>query len=158
MKAELEAQLVKDFPLCFGDYGKDMKESCMAWGLECGDGWESIIREACEKAEPLIAKWIEEHKTETDYKEWAPRFAQVKEKYGTLRLYFTTYPDGISEIEEEAERKSDNTCEQCGKHGKMRGQGWYYTSCIEHVKEEDRDNLEIVEEAYLKKEKQNGKI
>jgi len=152
MKAELEAQLVKDFPLCFGDYGKDMKETCMAWGCECGDGWYGIIREACEKAEPIIAKWLEENK---DDKDFAPRFSQVKEKYGTLRLYFSTYPEGIDKIEQEAEDKSADTCEQCGKSGKVRGHGWYYTSCSEHAKEEDRDSLELVEEAYLKKENGN---
>jgi hypothetical protein len=156
MKRELEAQLVKEFPLCFGDYGKDMKETCMYWGCECNDGWYTLIREACLKAEPIIAKWIEEHKTEANYKDWAPRFSQVKEKYGTLRLYFTTYPDGIGEIEMEAEKKSETVCEECGKPGKLRGQGWYYTSCVEHAREGDTDGLEIVEEALIKKENKNG--
>jgi hypothetical protein len=157
MKEDLEKQLVKDFPLCFGDYGKDMKETCMCWGCECGDGWELIIREACQKAEPLIAKWIEDNKNNKDFDiDWAPKLSQVKEKYGTLRMYWTTYPDGIGEIEMEAERKSETICEQCGKKGKLRGQGWYYTACYKHTKEEHRDNLEIVEDAYEKKEKENG--
>lgn len=157
MKKELEAQLVKDFPLCFGDYGKDMKQSCMYWGCECGDGWEGIIREACAKAEPLIATWIKVHEHDADFNiDFAPRFAQVKEKFGTLRLYFTTYPEGIDEIEMEAERKSETACEKCGKLGKLRGQGWLYTSCLKHTKEEDLDSLEIVEEASIKKENNNG--
>ena len=156
MKKELEQQLVKDFPLCFGDYGKDPTKSCMAFGCECGDGWYELLREACAKAEPLVTKWIEDHKTETDYEGWTPRLAQVKEKFGTLRLYFTSYPDGIGDIEEDAEEKSSITCESCGKPGKLRGQGWYYTSCFACAREGDQDNLEIVEAALLKKEKENG--
>jgi hypothetical protein len=131
----------------------------MYWGVETGDGWESIIREACSKAEPLIAKWIEDHKNDADFnKDFSPRFAQIKEKFGTLRLYFTTYPEGFDEIEIEAEKKSETTCEQCGKTGKTRGQGWYYTSCGEHAQDEDRDNLEYLESKYDEntKETHNG--
>lgn len=159
MKEKLEKQLVKDFPLCFGDYRKNPMESCMAWGCECGDGWYQILHDACAKAEPIIAKWLEDNKNEEDYKEWAPRLSQVKEKYGTLRMYWSTYPDGLDEIEEEAERKSETTCETCGKEGKLRGEGWYYLSCYEHAKPEDRtDNLEYLENKYEenKKENQNG--
>jgi hypothetical protein len=158
MRQDLEKYLVKKFPLCFGDYRKSPKESCMAFGLEIGTGWYKIIKEACEKAEPIIAKWVQDHKHEENYRDWAPRFAQVKEKYGTLRLYFTTYPEGIDEIEIEAEKKSETTCEKCGKAGKLRGQnaGWYYTSCNLCAKEEDRDNLEYLENEYVKKEKQKN--
>jgi hypothetical protein len=156
MREELEKALVSNFPLCFGDYKKDMTQTAMYWGCECGDGWYKIIKEACQKAEPIIAKWIEEHKHEENYKDWIPKFSQVKEKYGTLRLYFTTYPDGIGEIEQEAEKKSETICEQCGKPGKLRGQGWLYTACWKHTKEQDRDNLEMLENEYEKKEKKNG--
>lgn len=158
MKRELETQLVRDFPFCFGDYRKDPTQSCMAFGCECGDGWYDLIREACAKAEYIIEQYIEAHKYDEDFNEdFTPRLAQVKEKFGTLRLYFTAYPDGIDEIEREAEKKSETTCETCGKSGKMRGMGWLYVSCIEHAKEEDLDSLEIVEDAYVKKEKRNDK-
>lgn len=159
MRQELEEQLVKQFPLCFGDYGKDMRETCMAWGCECGDGWFNIIKEACEKAEPIISKWIETNRNDPEYEnyqDWAPRFSQVKEKYGTLRLYFTTYPDGIAEIETEAENKSAVTCEKCGKPGKLRGSGWYYTACVSCSQPEDIDNLEYLEDESIKKENGNG--
>ena len=157
MRQDLEKYLVKKFPLCFGDINKGPKESLMCFGCECGNGWYKIIKEACQKAEPIIAKWIEENKNDPNFSmDWAPKFIQIKEKYGTLRLYFTTYPDGFDEIETEAEKKSETTCERCGKEGKLRGQGWIYTSCLKHCKEQDRDNLEIVEDAYEKKEKENG--
>jgi hypothetical protein len=154
MRRDLEKYLVKKFPLCFGDYNKSMQETCMCWGCSCGNGWYKIIKEVCEKVEPSIKKWIEEHKHDKDFNiDWAPKFSQVKEKYGTLRIYFTSYLDGFDVIENEAERKSAEICETCGKKGKLRGEGWLYTSCWKHSKPEDRDNLEIVEDAYEKKEK-----
>jgi len=158
MRRDLGKYLVKKFPLCFGDFGKDPKKSCMYFGIEFGTGWYKILKNACEKAEPLIQKWIDEHKNEKDFNiDWCPKFAQLKEKYATMRIYFTTYPDGFDEIEREAEEKSAKICEQCGKPGKLRGQGWYYTACYKHSKPEDRENLEIVEAAYEKKKKKEKK-
>lgn len=153
MNPELEKQLIKDFPLCFGDVDKPLTQSLMGFGWECGDGWELIIREACEKAEPIIKKWIKDNPNES--KDWMPRLVQVKEKFGSLRLYFSTYPKGIDNIEREAEKKSTKTCETCGKKGKLRGKYWIYCACLEHCKLEDRDNLEYLENEYDKKQKKN---
>jgi hypothetical protein len=198
MRHDLEKYLVKKFPLCFGDYGKDMKQTCMCWGLDCNRGWYKIIKEVCQKCELLIQKWIEDNKMEPHIyiyrwfpswfpeiiskpttkvflkfifkffpkfaikitakhiKDWAPRFSQVKEKYGTLSIYWTNATDEMYAISDEAETKSETTCESCGKIGKIRGKFWYYTSCYKCAKLEDRENLEIVEDAYEKKEKSNG--
>jgi hypothetical protein len=153
MKQELEQTLVRDFPNLFFDYNKDMTQTAMCWGCSHDDGWYNILREACEKLEPLVIKWIEENPTELD---WKPRFSQVKEKYGTLSIYWTNATDEMYAITDEAEKKSETTCETCGKPGKLRGQGWIYCSCFNCAKEEDRDNLELVEDLYLKKEKKNG--
>ena len=60
-------------------------------------------------------------------------------------MYWSTYPPGFDKIERDVEKKSEITCETCGAKGKLRGQGWYYTSCLEHSKPEDRDNLEYLE-------------
>lgn len=159
MRRDLEKYLIKKFPLCFGDIDKGPRESLMCFGLECGNGWYKIIKEACQKAEIIIAKWIDKNKDDKNFnKDWTPRLSQVKEKYGTLRMYWSSYPKGLDKVEMEAERKSAKTCEQCGKSGKLRGQGWYYTSCFIHAKEQDRDNLEIVEDAYEKRRKIMGKL
>jgi ribosomal protein L37AE/L43A len=63
MKKELDEALVRDFPLLFSDRFGSMHETCMCWGFP-GDGWEPIIREAAEKLEPLIQKYIDEISTE----------------------------------------------------------------------------------------------
>ena len=62
---------------------------------------------------------------------------QVKEKYGTLRFYYTggdRFVDGLVGM---AEEMSLVTCESCGAPGKLRGRGWYYTACDKHTKKED---------------------
>lgn len=67
-----------------------------------------------------------------------PRASQVKEKYGTLRFYMTIQTDEMDPIITIAEKRSAVTCEQCGKKGKLRGRGWYYTACAKHTKKEDK--------------------
>ena len=59
-----------------------------------------------------------------------PRASQVKEKFGTLRFYMSSHLDGMDELIDEAERKSEVTCENCGKSGESRGDlGWVLTLC-----------------------------
>lgn len=58
-----------------------------------------------------------------------PCAAQVKEKFGTLRFYMTTYDDEIENLICKAEVKSGKTCERCGKPGKLRDSGWWVTLC-----------------------------
>lgn len=47
MKKELDDRLCADYPDIFGDRHKDMTETCMCWGFECGDGWYNIIDALC---------------------------------------------------------------------------------------------------------------
>jgi len=158
MDDKLENKLVKQFPNLFSDYNKDMKLTAMCWGCECNDGWYDLLYKTCEKLEPLVTKWLKENPKDFDFK---PRFSQVKEKYGTLRIYWTSATDKMYAITDTAERKSAKVCETCGNSGKVRGQGWLYCACIKHTKPEDRDNLEYLENEYDKKhkkikEKKNG--
>jgi hypothetical protein len=70
------------------------------------------------------------------------QFVQIKEKFGTLRMYTNGYDDYIDGVIAMAESMSAITCEECGKPGKLRGGGWYYTACDEHTKESDLNNGE----------------
>ena len=63
---------------------------------------------------------------------------QVKEKFGTLRFYYTGGDDYVRGLVSMAEAMSGVTCEQCGAPGDLRGQGWLYTACDAHTKEEHR--------------------
>lgn len=123
MDRELDEKLCRDFPLLFGDRHSSMKVTAMCWGFP-GNGWEKIIREAAEKLEPLIAAYKKEFPGEDH-----PRAFQIKEKYGTLRFYLTHGTDEMHRIADEAERKSEGVCEDCGKKGKLRKGGWLRTAC-----------------------------
>ena len=57
---------------------------------------------------------------------------QVKEKFGTLRFYYTGGDDYISGLVSMAESMSDITCETCGKPGTSTGGSWIKTACLEH--------------------------
>lgn len=57
---------------------------------------------------------------------------QVKEKFGTLRFYYTGGDDAIDGMVRMAESMSACTCEECGKPGTINNNGWISTLCEEH--------------------------
>jgi hypothetical protein len=65
---------------------------------------------------------------------------QVKEKFGTLRFYYTGGDDYISGMVTMAESMSGVICEDCGNPGERKGGGWVRTICepCETKREEER--------------------
>lgn len=47
MSPEKDAYLCEKYPKIFVNRNSNVKESCMAWGFEIGDGWFDIINNAC---------------------------------------------------------------------------------------------------------------
>lgn len=123
MKPELEHQLVLAYPELFRDKDSPPPESLMCFGCECGDGWYEIVRLACD----CIVSHVKRRDPDNDF-----RWFQIKEKWGTLRLYghgnATEFIDGVIAM---AEALSSVTCERCGKPGTTRGRGWVSTLCDE---------------------------
>jgi hypothetical protein len=142
--------LYDKYPKLFRQKDLPASETCMCWGISCGEGWKDIIDNACQK----LQKYADE-------KGIIIEFAQVKEKFAGLRLYTEIiYPDGhklkeivvdivgvgsfknereaiwrdIHNITGEAEELSLKTCDVCGKPGKPRQGGWIVTRCDEHAK------------------------
>lgn len=64
---------------------------------------------------------------------WNKRIDQVKEKFGGLRFYVETIPEGGRDIITKYENLSNTTCEKCGKAGVLRKGGWLSTLCDEHA-------------------------
>jgi hypothetical protein len=120
MKQELEEQLVKDFPQIFQDWHGNPMQTCMAWGLEVGDGWEPLIRKLCED---IMASVPGE----------GFRATQVKEKFGTLRCYVSGGTNEIYRLIHKAEKESGKICENCGNKDNVttKGPGWIKTLCNE---------------------------
>jgi hypothetical protein len=59
---------------------------------------------------------------------------QVKEKFGTLRFYYTGGDSYIQGLVSMAESMSGVMCEECGSPGKTEGPGWIRTLCETHRK------------------------
>ena len=65
---------------------------------------------------------------------------QVKEKFGTLRFYYSGGDDAIDGMVRMAESMSAVTCETCGNPGQQRGGGWIRTLCDYHEELYQEDN------------------
>ena len=96
-----------------------LQRNLMAFGYECDDGWLPLIEELFNKIEKMLDN--------------APTFfeiTQVKEKYGTLRVYAVGETEEILNLIDEYEVISSKTCEFCGKPGELRDKKhWYKTLC-----------------------------
>jgi len=90
--------------------------------LECGPGWNALIGEVFAIAESHLSKMP------------GFKFAQIKEKFGGLRMYFDEGDDYIAGAVRLAESVSFRTCEVTGKPGRLfkRG-GWVRTLCDEQA-------------------------
>jgi hypothetical protein len=120
MTPDLEARLVEKFPALFVGSTYPLTESLMAFGCECGDGWYGIIESACES--------IAAHCESNEIHDFA--FMQIKQKFGTLRMYSIGGDEFISGALGAAEEKSCETCEQCGNPGSRNTEGyWIETLC-----------------------------
>lgn len=127
MKEELEKKFVERFKFFHPE--KSPMESLICFGFECNDGWANLIWDLCEKLEEQLSK-------EGDDKEYPFEVVQVKEKFGGLRFYTNWGTDAVYDLIDEAEDKSFEVCEMCGKEGKLRSNGmWMKTLCEEHTKE-----------------------
>lgn len=103
-------------------------ETCTPGYPTVGDGWRELVEKAvCRIKAADVGRSV--------------KITQVKEKYGTLRLYWmsTRGIDAATDaaIEEAvalAEARSECTCEKCGEEGRLYSAGsWLTTACPEHA-------------------------
>ena len=156
MKPELEKQLIEKYPKIFQINEERRMLPFPMFGFECGDGWYNILNTLCFQIQSHIDwredfnKSIIEHNKKEDpegqinqqmLQEYIPQVVvtQVKEKFCTLRFYYDGGDEKIDGMVRMAEAMSAVTCEVCGNVGKIRGRGWWYTSCDEHARDEDKD-------------------
>lgn len=133
MTEDLELKLVEKYPALLKEYGGDVAQTCMHWGFQHGDGWYNLLDKGFEKLQYLIECFEELCGTNKEL-----IISSVKEKFGTLVIYYDT--NGLTELEYliirdviiQIERESARTCEVTGKRGKLRQDlRWMRTLCDE---------------------------
>jgi hypothetical protein len=141
MRKELDELLCEKYPKMMVNRNKDMTETAMCWGFACGDGWYNILNQ-------LMGN-IQHH---LDWKsrngEVVPQVTldQVKEKFGTLRFYYTGGDDIIDGMVRMAEAMSGCTCEFCGNPAERKGGGWVRTICDPCEEKRQTDHAKYLEE------------
>lgn len=157
MDKEIELELVKKYPKILRDYGGDPMQTCLSWGFEFDNGWNTLISKCLEKLQyfcDICSKNGEEVQVVAN---------QAKEKYSTLRFYYSGEGgtkiewDIIDDIINQAEAESARTCEISGKHGEpcKRG-GWYKTLCYEEARKLKYVACNESTEAYWKEKDAKG--
>jgi hypothetical protein len=126
MSSELYNDLMKRHPELFTP----------AISIDCEDGWYPIIESWCslvsgenEHGYVNYMKNIDLYKNEPFT---ATKPTQIKEKWGTLRIYTIHSNDFVNGATRMAERISDRTCEICGNRGTIRRMSWVRVLCDQH--------------------------
>ena len=109
MNEENTKRLYAKYPQLFIQSNLSLTQSPMSFGFEHEDGWYNIIDKLCAD--------IMEHVNTAEIP--VPQFAQVKEKFGCLRIYMDYSDETVDAMVDLAEDQSKTVCEVCGNSGKL---------------------------------------
>lgn len=136
MDTHLETELYEKYPYLFSNKDLGPRQSCMAFGIECGNGWYEILSSVCfiitqhEKNIEARNKYFYKEDRESEVVIYQQvKFDQIKEKFGGLRIYYSGGDDYISGVIKMADEMSYNICEVCGNKGKPNKDGWIKPLC-----------------------------
>jgi hypothetical protein len=124
MSPEKTKILFEKYPELFVEKDFPPNQSNMCFGFECSDGWFNLLDNLCKS----IMGYQKYNKTSSVH------VNQVKEKFGSLRFYYTGGDDYIDGMVRLAEVISETTCEECGDAGKIDySAGWLRCRCDKHA-------------------------
>jgi hypothetical protein len=89
-----------------------------------GDGWRDLLERALARIAAAVARGPAES---------GIKIVQIKEKYGTLRIYYDSHKLSkkasavVDEAIELAEARAACTCDECGAEGRLYDSGGWYT-------------------------------
>lgn len=169
MNAELEQKLIEKYPDMFSGVNDPITENLMGFGCEHGDGWYDLLDTMCRFMSKAIEQrgFVELKEPDEEGHSYAPyaapklKFVQIKEKFGTLCVYYDMYKvedpqhdkfveasvdecharlsGMISAYEAYTEYLSGKTCEVCGDPGKLYTDGWWSTRCPKHSRNQENE-------------------
>lgn len=151
MKSELQQKLIKEYPHFFECGGRkiytgekpNLEETVellhqeeivlpIQFGIECGDGWYMLLEQLLHSIE-----WHLDPDHSWPRKERIPlHIDQIKEKFGSLRFYYSGGDDVVRGMVILAESLSYSICEHCGstKNVTQTKKGWIKTLCEDCIK------------------------
>jgi hypothetical protein len=92
--------------------------------MSCNDGWYNLIYKACTELAFYLNSPLGEGLRDRF------RIIQIKEKFGSLRMYTNPENEVIYEIISKYSEISEKTCEFCGKEGQIKSHnGWLKAVC-----------------------------
>ena len=167
----LDDYLCKKYPKICVNRHNPSSDMCKFWGFEVGNGWFCLIDRLCDRIQYHIDNppWVYNSSKglfEEPDKLTIPQVVaqQVKEKFSSLRFYYSGGDEYIRALVDEAEDLSYFICEVCGKMGGSVGQnrtGWIKTTCTKHaIKKDDfTPNYEDLKDVWkqIKKDEKNRK-
>lgn len=141
MNEMLDKKLCEAYPKIFANRNASVQTTAMCWGFQHGDGWYNIINNLCrciqhhiDTTNELRELLLEENPYNVKIPDFVPQVVaeQVKEKFGTLRFYYTGGDEFILGLVTMAQVMTGVTCEECGAPSHTQGANWFRTVCDIH--------------------------
>lgn len=138
MSKERDLKLKEKYPAILKNLGGKPNETCMSWahgGLAIGDGWLPLVEQ--------LMDYLQFQHDKNGYPQCV--FEQVKEKFGSLRVYvkweactsntaeygikFNRTAENLQNLIDFVSFQSSKVCELCGQPGSIRGEHWVQCRC-----------------------------
>ncbi len=128
---QLRKALTEEYPYLLprsmktGEVHPDYDYTHIVGEYDIPEGWLVLFLQCCiDIKEPLVKAGCLDNF----------RFMQVKEKYGSLRLYVHGATDEVHGILSKYEFLSQQVCCECGKPASVMTSGWICPYCTKHVR------------------------
>jgi predicted NAD-dependent protein-ADP-ribosyltransferase YbiA (DUF1768 family) len=161
MNSELERKIYDADPVFFRQKDMDMTQTCMCWGIECGDGWFEPIFEFVQKvrilndclstmnmcivASQIKSKWADfTCYWNMDVLDKGKNVELSEQQQATIDLFHSIMGDIVWGCKE----KCAHTCEICGKHSIWNDEvyacgSWLTIKCLDCAQKKQREEGKI---------------
>ena len=139
MSPEKTKILNERYPKIFAREGGEgsslLREPFYLFGFECDDGWFDLIDILCKSIQHHVDWKIKSKNSNEEKESIQVVVSQVKEKFGTLRFYYSGGDEYISGLVSMAESMSGKICETSGEKATIQTKGWIKNICHScHIK------------------------